>query len=43
VPGRGRLSLEALISAIRADVLAVTPEVGLSLDALMDRLPTIMS
>jgi len=39
VAGRGRLSLEAAIALNLADVLAVTPEVDLSLEALMDRVP----
>lgn len=43
VAGRGRLSLEAAIAAGLADVLAVTPEVDVSLDALMDRLPETMA
>lgn len=39
VAGRGRLSLEAAIAGSLDQVLAVTPEVGLSVDAVMDRLP----
>ena len=39
VAGRGRLSLEAAIAGSLAHVLAVTPAVEVSLDALMDRLP----
>ncbi len=39
VAGRGRLSLEGAVAAGLADVLAATPEVKVSLDALMDRLP----
>lgn len=41
--GRGRLSLEAAIAVSLADVLAVTPEVDVGLDALTDRLPETMA
>jgi hypothetical protein len=39
VAGRGRLSLEAAITADVADVLAKTPEVDASVDDLIDQLP----
>lgn len=43
VAGRGRLSLQAAVAVSLADVLAVTPEDDLGLDALMDRLPETMA
>ena len=43
VAGRGRLSLQAAVAVSLADVLAVTPEVDLGPDALMDRLPETMA
>jgi hypothetical protein len=42
VAGRERLSLEAAIAASLDDALAVTPDVDVSLDALIDRLPETM-
>lgn len=43
VAGRGRLSLEGAIAAGLADVLTVTPEVYVSPEALLDRLPTTIA